>query len=159
MVSTAVVVVGAAVVVIGAWVVVVVGAAVVVVGAAVVVVGAAVVVVVGATVVVGGAAVVVVGASVVGVESAYDGCEIPVVRDGVAPVVHTQFGSPSSSPFVNPSPSVSAWHSAVVQERPAAAKAFPKSLRAPPPPDDVCPTPGHETPLRCTLAPLGIELE
>lgn len=36
------------------------------------------------------------------------GCETPVVQRGVAPTVHSQHGSPSSWPFVWPSPSVSA---------------------------------------------------
>ena len=91
-----------------------------------------------------------------GVESAYAGWEIPVVRDGVAPADHTQFGSPSSCPLVKPSPSVSAWHRPVVHARPSAAKADPKELRGPLPDGLSWPTPGVATPLRITLAPLGM---
>ena len=43
------------------------------------------------------------------------------VRCGVLPTVHPHCGSPSSSPLVYPSPSLSAWHSAVVHALPAAA--------------------------------------
>jgi len=91
-----------------------------------------------------------------GTESAKPGCEMSVVRAGMAPDVHTQSGSPSSTPLATPSPSVSAWHSSVVQVCPAAAKARPNGLRAVPPPGVTCPTPGHGTPLRTTFAPLGM---
>jgi hypothetical protein len=59
--------------------------------------------------------------------------------------------------LVKPSPSVSAWHSAVVHVRSCAAKADPKELRAPPPEETLWPTPGHAWPLRITLAPFGME--
>jgi hypothetical protein len=63
-----------------------------------------------------------------------------------------QHGSPSSSPLLCPSPSLSASQKAVVQERLASAKARPNAFLAPPPPAAVCPTP----PWSGTLEPLGI---
>jgi len=43
---------------------------------------------------------------------------------GVAPTVQTHVGSPSSSPFVLPSPSLSFWHRATVHRWPLAAKSW-----------------------------------
>jgi hypothetical protein len=81
------------------------------------------------------------------------GSESPVTRSGVAPVVHTQHGSPSSWPFVWPSPSESAWQSASVHLLPAFLNAVPKSLRSlSDPSGSRCPTAGTFG----TSAPFGM---
>jgi hypothetical protein len=59
-------------------------------------------------------------------------------------------------PLLKPSPSLSAWHNAVVHVCPTYAKAMPNGLRSPPPAELKWPTPGHAWPLRVTMAPLGI---
>lgn len=129
-----VVLVGLVVVTVGAGVGTGVGAAVVVVATGA---GGAAVVVVVRTGVVGAGVVVVVGTGVdgavvvvVGTESAKPGCEISDVRAGTAPGVHTQSGSPSSIPFVNPSPSESSRQNVVDHVRPFAAKSTPNEFRS-----------------------------
>lgn len=51
------------------------------------------------------------------------GCPVDL-PDGVDPAIHVQFGSPSSSPLVFPSPSESFWQRSTVHIRPAAAKSL-----------------------------------
>jgi hypothetical protein len=72
---------------------------------------------------------------------------------GLVVMTHWQHGSPSSCPFVWPSPSESAMHSALVHTLLALLNALPKAFVAEDRPvPSVCPiaaTPG-------TLAPLGI---
>merc|ERR1719277_1169051 len=81
------------------------------------------------------------------------GCEMSVVRVGVAPSVHVQSGSPSSCPLDWPSPSESARQSCAVHFRPAPAKAAPKGLRAPPPCLETCPTPRPPSFTRESISP------
>ncbi len=59
-----------------------------------------------------------------GTHEAIPGC-VAVENVGALPFVQTQFGSPSSWPFVNPSPSLSFWQSPDVHLCPAALKSFP----------------------------------
>ncbi|GMF62043.1 unnamed protein product [Phytophthora fragariaefolia] len=83
------------------------------------------------------------------------GCDTPVVHRTTALVVafHSQQGSPSSWPFVWPSPSVSAIQRATVHFFPALEKALPKALVADDlPVPSVCPIAG--TP--ATFPPFGI---
>lgn len=85
------------------------------------------------------------------------GWEMPVVLEGFVPGVHTQDGSPSSSPLVMPSPSLSAWQSAVLHWLPPCKNASPNGLRLPPPPLLMLwPTPPQTAPLCITLPPFGI---
>lgn len=81
------------------------------------------------------------------------GCETPVVHSTAlfGPATNVQHGSPSSWPFVWPSPSESAAQSSAVHRRPAASKASPNALRGPPP--IVSMWPRASTP--ATFAPFG----
>lgn len=70
------------------------------------------------------------------------GCVMPVSNWGTNPGSHTHSGSPSSWPFVLPSPSESIVQSARDHLCPLAAKSEPNALRAPPPAARVWPMPG-----------------
>mmetsp|Transcript_3332 Transcript_3332/g.20795 ORF Transcript_3332/g.20795 Transcript_3332/m.20795 type:complete len:201 (-) Transcript_3332:1208-1810(-) len=61
-----------------------------------------------------------------------------------ASALHEQHGSPSSSPFVRPSPSESIRHNASVHRNPAFFKSSPNAFNGMLPPLQLrCPTPGH----------------
>jgi NAD(P)-dependent dehydrogenase (short-subunit alcohol dehydrogenase family) len=66
--------------------------------------------------------------AVVVLEAAEFGFDRPEVNMGALPCVHTQHGSPISRPFDWPSPSESAWHSALVHLRPAARRELASAL-------------------------------
>ena len=72
----------------------------------------------------GGESTVQLGMLLVVVEEAVPGSEMLDVKAGVPPDVHKQHGSPSSRPLLCPSPSLSAWHKAVVHCSWAPLKAF-----------------------------------
>jgi hypothetical protein len=86
---------------------------------------------------------------------ASSGCETPSVHctTGFVSISHSQQGSPSSWPFVWPSPSVSASHSSLVHLLPAAENSSPKVfVAADLPVPSGCPIAGTSG----TLPPLGI---
>ena len=61
-----------------------------------------------------------------------------------ASALHEQHGSPSSSPFVRPSPSESIRHNASVHRNPAFFKSSPNAFNGMLPPSQLrCPTPGQ----------------
>jgi hypothetical protein len=82
------------------------------------------------------------------------GCETPSVQSttGFVSISHSQHGSPSSWPFVWPSPSVSASQSSLVHLLPASEKASPNAfVAASSPVPSGCPIAGTSG----TLPPLG----